>query len=792
MTSRRRGGRIRVTDDSAATTGAAIVIRNEHSTAVQNTIREELSDETRKAHRRTLRKMIDWVMQEYPYYFEHGTRLLSEEEYNDPMNFYYKSNRDLVYDGLNVKIVLAYMGAHKTKANGRQYSFSHMRKIHDAILFGARTVKKNLPSDYYTEMESFLQSFKKETAKAKKEGNLDEKQADPISFTLYRLILSWSLSQGNLLLWTWTQLQWNLMARSISIDPLSLHNISIGEDCLVIRHDSTKSDKEGERLHKKHVYANPKDPMACPVLALGVWCCVNQDCLGTSETLFLRSGTKIGSAAQRYCEQLSHLFTTYADDVKVYVRRASTHGIRKGSATYVSSATTLPPPIASIANRGDWSLGKVLDVYWHFAEPGDAYLGRCLCGLDPNSADFAILPPHWKSDAPMQDPDISEAMNLMYGRILEKWRTKPECDPTGVLLRCLATVVHHQTFVERIGRSTPGHPFQAIPILQRRDLMNRLKQKLTVEPTDSMKSPTGIPPHVEQMLMMKNLLELCHATLSKVNKQHETIRQNVFDAFEQHAMENGQISRQQILDILQDFRLGIQEDVATQLQALKEGGFGQATTNKTDNQNSNAPGAETLRYQPFFYNGRFYDVPEKFVFPKGANRDIGFKLWMLGLPNHKQVENGQLVCRPIKPFRNLKPTLLPKQIANTFKLHWRPVFKLMEEGINVPGDTETLDAATINNLYESATEFLKTRVQYVFRNPRLHHRTWTISTWSKHVKRSHILQHGTQEDRVNLPEATRFNRSHSGRKRRVAQQLTTRTHRRQPRIVHEEDASAAS
>jgi hypothetical protein len=50
------------------------------------------------------------------------------------------------------------------------------------------------------------------------------------------------------------------------------------------------------------------------------------------------------------------------------------HGLRKGSATHVSCATTAPPPIASIANRGDWSLGKVLDVYWQFAEVGDAYL----------------------------------------------------------------------------------------------------------------------------------------------------------------------------------------------------------------------------------------------------------------------------------------------------------------------------------------------------------------------------------------------------------------------------------
>jgi hypothetical protein len=62
----------------------------------------------------------------------------------------------------------------------------------------------------------------------------------------------------------------------------------------------------------------------------------------------------------------------------------------------VTSGTTLPPPTSSIAAGGEWSLGQILDSYWHFAEPGDHYLGRCcLAGLDPNSVDFAILPPHF-------------------------------------------------------------------------------------------------------------------------------------------------------------------------------------------------------------------------------------------------------------------------------------------------------------------------------------------------------------------------------------------------------------
>jgi len=74
--------------------------------------------------------------------------------------------------------------------------------------------------------------------------------------------------------------------------------------------------------------------------------------------------------------------------------------------------------VSSIAARGEWSLGKVLDVYWHFSEPGDTYLGRVLAFLCPNSLDFAILPPHFNVDNPMSNDIIREAMFLSFGPIL--------------------------------------------------------------------------------------------------------------------------------------------------------------------------------------------------------------------------------------------------------------------------------------------------------------------------------------------------------------------------------------
>ncbi len=84
--------------------------------------------------------------------------------------------------------------------------------------------------------------------------------------------------------------------------------------------------------------------------------------------------------------------------------------------------------------------GKVLDLYWHFSEPGDTYLGRILAGLDPNDKTFGTLPPHWKVDNPMGNAKIRKAMLSMFGTILQRWGGTA-VDPSGILLLCLASVV---------------------------------------------------------------------------------------------------------------------------------------------------------------------------------------------------------------------------------------------------------------------------------------------------------------------------------------------------------------
>jgi hypothetical protein len=70
--SNRNGGRFRVTDDTAIPIGVDVEVRPEHLRALNA---KENADETRKGHRRRIKKLIEWWMNEYPVYFEVGTRV---------------------------------------------------------------------------------------------------------------------------------------------------------------------------------------------------------------------------------------------------------------------------------------------------------------------------------------------------------------------------------------------------------------------------------------------------------------------------------------------------------------------------------------------------------------------------------------------------------------------------------------------------------------------------------------------------------------------------------------------
>ena len=61
---------------------------------------------------------------------------------------------------------------------------------------------------------------------------------------------------------------WNLIARAVSLGSILFDSISWEEDAMTIHIGNMKNDQEGANGFARHVYANPKDPLVCPVLAM--------------------------------------------------------------------------------------------------------------------------------------------------------------------------------------------------------------------------------------------------------------------------------------------------------------------------------------------------------------------------------------------------------------------------------------------------------------------------------------------------------------------------------------------
>ena len=95
-----------------------------------------------------------------------------------------------MYIGLNVKFIKAFLAQATHKKNGKICSNSNIQKYKDTILWGSGQAKSPLPYSFYDKIERFLESFKKERKQAAKEGIIDDKEADPISWTLFKLLLT--------------------------------------------------------------------------------------------------------------------------------------------------------------------------------------------------------------------------------------------------------------------------------------------------------------------------------------------------------------------------------------------------------------------------------------------------------------------------------------------------------------------------------------------------------------------------------------------------------------------------
>ena len=330
---------------------------------------------------------------------------------------------------------------------------------------------------------------------------------------------------------------WNLMARACNVDNIGLHHLNWHDDAITVEFCHTKTNRtgSGKGLHPRHVYANPKRPQICPILALGVYLLVTAK----------GDGTKLFQSSREYDRVLKGLRTTIKDSASILedllgisAEEWGLHSLRKGSGSY---ATNGPCAVGkSISdNRGGWGQPGQGDVYYGYCPEGDQLIGRVLCGLSMGSVDFALLPPRFR-DGVLGEP-VRKAINILFPTYNDVSNPFPR-----ILSFCLASVVYHSDWLLQTTTST--HPIRSCALFTDPELLKSLKQLVVCEVAQvgAEFQASGIPESIcrlvqqqSQAQQLKTLAEAVHQNAADIVRSSDSLVRAVsekIDAMGEHIL----------------------------------------------------------------------------------------------------------------------------------------------------------------------------------------------------------------------------------------------------------------
>ena len=426
----------------------------------------------------------------------------------------------LNYSALDSEVFKGFLATRKNR-HGNMCSLTDVRKYFDALNYGRSMAKTEFKDDFEDDVRDFLKSYSKSYATAREKGEVSEQTSDAMNARVFRFLCEQAIKEGRIFFWAWITLQWHLMCRSANVGSLQFKLFGLANDAMCAQFAKTKAGQSGELCNLKHIYANPLEPSICPFLALGVLLASTPERSDSSHAVF--EGKE---QSTRFNKQLTEMLGQHRDELLLKGMisadsRLSCHGIRKGASNTAASGTTAAPPIVAIClrqvsncfettdsyfgciclsppthtfclwpYRADWKLGRVLQIYFQGEAAGDQYVGRTVALLPINSADFAVLPPHFGDDT---DADVISAIKEVFGDIYLKY---PHF--RGNLTMMLASIIHHYDFLkDTLNSEAKGSsPFFGCALFQDQERFQRLRSKATINAGDTVMQATGVPPHV--------------------------------------------------------------------------------------------------------------------------------------------------------------------------------------------------------------------------------------------------------------------------------------------------------
>ena len=132
----------------------------------------------------------------------------------------------------------------------------------------------------------------------------------------------------------------------------------------------------------------------------------------------------------------------------------------------------------------------------------------------------------------------------------------------------------------------------------------------------------------------------------------------------------------------------------------------------------------------------------------------------------------------IRPFCQLKPSLLPKNAQIKFKTQWQPILSEMENvhSLNIPSCITDINSEIIKTTYAKTTEYLsKNACSFLWEKEKGNVENLTIGSWSTYTQRAYIKKNGNPSDITNLPTETRYNIPHQTKRKRKNRRETDST-----------------
>ena len=498
-------------------------------------------------------------------------------------------------------------------------SFSHVNAYRSAIMDFYRRKEIIMDDNITNKMAEYCSGYKRKVAQLKEDGELPMMEGKvAMSSTGYNFLAEIALTQDDdFNLYTFIHyfllLCWNLMARSVSVAHIMYDHISWEEDALCINLGKTKGDQEGKNSFPRHVYANPMFPEICPILGFAIYIfCKGYQREGSSRLLF-------GATSQdRFSKWLSTACSKNKDTIVamgLIISDIGTHSFRKGIATVLANQPGGPSAI-SIWLRAGWSLGSVQSRYIFEGAGGDQFVGRAASGLDLNSEEFAVLPPHFdQTNGPVLTTTEWEEILPGYTSFYpEQFRV--------AIPYLLASLIYHMDWLQQ--KLKPQHPL----FLQRvytSGIINKLKSKVLLGNFKNKQSglqASGVPPYVRLNYQMCSLERSLHTIKDSLNQTLMELPSNVCNVILEHCSVNGAvpISASQISTLMTDMQKSMMSKIVSEIRSMTGGTESSITQSDYIHDDMNASN------KSWTWGGRIHMVPEDFHFPMCNLRTI-WDIW---------------------------------------------------------------------------------------------------------------------------------------------------------------------